>query len=205
MILDNHQSHINLDAIDYARENRVVLLSFPSYCFHKLQPLDRTVYGLKRYYNNACNGWIKDHPGSTMTIYDIPKIVGKAFLRAMTPLNIQPSFRASGIYPFDPDIFQDEDFLPSHVSDRPMAITMHANAAENVEETENISSTSYVNISVNVTPESIRLFRKAPPRKRRSGIKKGKTRILTDNPEKMQIAAQARKKEDNAGKKAISD
>ena len=124
MILDNHQSHINLDAIDYARENRVVLLSFPSYCFHKLQPLDRTVYGLKRYYNNACNGWIKDHPGSTMTIYDIPKIVGKAFLRAMTPLNIQPSFRASGIYPFDPDIFQDEDFLPSHVSDRPMAITL---------------------------------------------------------------------------------
>ena len=70
LILDNHQSHISLDAIDYARENGVVLLSFPPHCSHKLQPLDRTVYGpFKRYYNNACNGWMTDHPGSIMTIY----------------------------------------------------------------------------------------------------------------------------------------
>ena len=90
-----------------------------------------------------------------MTIYDISEIVEKAFAEAMTPLNIQSDFRFSEIYPFNPDIFQDEEFLPSHVTDRPMATTMHANAAENVKETENITSTSEVNVSDNDTPESI--------------------------------------------------
>ena len=82
-------------------------------------------------------------------------MVGKAFPRAMTPLNIQSGFRVLGIYPFKFDIFQDEEFLPSHLTDRPLATAMYANAAKNVEETENIPSTSNVNISVNVTPESI--------------------------------------------------
>ena len=50
-----------------------------------------------------------------------------------------------------------------------------------------------IRISTNVTPESIRPFRKSPPKKRRAGIKKGKTRTLTDTPEKIQIAAQSRK------------
>ena len=63
----------------------------------------------------------------------------------MTPLNIQSGFRVSGIYALDPDIFQDDEFLPSHVTDRTMATTMHTNAAENVEETENILSISDVN------------------------------------------------------------
>ena len=131
--LDNQQSYISLDEINYTRENGVVVLSFSPHCSHKLQPFDRTVYGpFKRYYNNACNRWMKDHPGSTMTIYDIPEILGKAFSKAMTPLNIPSGFRVSGIYPFDPDIFQYKKFFPSHVTDRPMATTMHANAAENI-------------------------------------------------------------------------
>ena len=50
-----------------------------------------------------------------------------------------------------------------------MATIMHTNAAENVEETENIPSTSDVNISVNDTSESIRPFGKAPPRKEEPG------------------------------------
>jgi transposase len=40
LILDNHQSHINLNVINFAKENHVTLLSFPPHCSHKLQPLD---------------------------------------------------------------------------------------------------------------------------------------------------------------------
>ena len=70
---------------------------------------------------------------------------------------------------------------------------MHANAAENIEETENILSTSDVNISVDVTPEFIRPFRKASPRKREAVIKKSKTRILTDAPEKSRLQLELEK------------
>ena len=96
------------------------MLSFPPHCSHKLQPLDRTVYGpLKRYYNAACDGWIVSNKGRTMSIYDIPAMVGIAFSRAMTPGNILSGFKVSGVFPFDRHIFPDSEFLPSDVTDRP--------------------------------------------------------------------------------------
>ena len=65
LLLDNHGSHLSLDGIDYCRENGVVLLSFPPHCSHKLQPLDRTVYGpLKHYVNNAMDRWMTNNPGN---------------------------------------------------------------------------------------------------------------------------------------------
>ncbi|KAG1714540.1 hypothetical protein GQR58_001134 [Nymphon striatum] len=90
LILDNHDIHISLDVIDYARANGVVLLSFPPHCSHKMQLLDRTVFGpFKTYYNAAADDWMKENKGKTMTIYEIPALVSKAFPRAMTPVNIQ--------------------------------------------------------------------------------------------------------------------
>lgn len=44
LILDNHESHISLKAIDYSRANGIVILTIPPHSSHRLQPLDRTVY-----------------------------------------------------------------------------------------------------------------------------------------------------------------
>ena len=90
LLCDNHESHISIDVLDYASANGIHMLSFPPHCSHKLQPLDRTVYGpFKKYYDSACDNWMFNHPGRTMTIHDIPEIVGHAFPKAMTPTNIQ--------------------------------------------------------------------------------------------------------------------
>ncbi len=112
LILDNHDSHVSLDVIDYARQNGVVLLSFPPHCYHKMQPLDRTIFGpFKNHYNAVADSWMRENKGKTMTIYEIPALTGKAFPCAMTPVNIQSGFRVSGIYPLDRNIFTDVDFL----------------------------------------------------------------------------------------------
>ncbi|KAH9524423.1 hypothetical protein Btru_054516 [Bulinus truncatus] len=42
---------------DYATANGIVMLSFPPHCTHKLQPLDRTVYGP---FKKACNNKLND-------------------------------------------------------------------------------------------------------------------------------------------------
>lgn len=39
LLLDNHETHVSVDAINYARENGIVLLSFPPHCTHRMQPL----------------------------------------------------------------------------------------------------------------------------------------------------------------------
>lgn len=55
LIMDNHESHISIDAIELARENGIIMLTIPPHTSHKLQPLDRGVFGpFKTYYNDAC-------------------------------------------------------------------------------------------------------------------------------------------------------
>ena len=120
LLLDNHVSHLSVDVLQFAKDNGVVMVSFPPHCSHKLQPLDRSVYGpLKRYYNVACDDWIVSHKGRTMTIYDVPAMVGLAYPKAMTPANIQAGFKVSGISPFNRNVFTDDEFLPADVTDRP--------------------------------------------------------------------------------------
>lgn len=100
------------------------MLSFPPHCSHKLQPLDRSVFGpLKRYVNSACDGWMRDNPGRTISIYNIPAIVKTALPAAITPSNITSGFCVSGISPFNPNVFvHDVDFAPSFVTDRPQTV-----------------------------------------------------------------------------------
>lgn len=53
LILDNHVSHLSIKGLDYCKENGIVVLSLPPHCSHKLQPLDRTVFGP---FKKAVNG-----------------------------------------------------------------------------------------------------------------------------------------------------
>ena len=128
--MDNHDSHVSVPVIDYAKKNGIIMLTFPPHCSHKLQPLDRSVYGpLKRYYNTACDAWMLENPGKPMTIYDVAGRVGRAFPLAMTPTNIQAGFRVSGNWPFNRDIFTGDEFLSSYVTDRPVPGSVTNNSA----------------------------------------------------------------------------
>lgn len=121
MIYDNHASHINVAVIDFCKEKGVVLLSLPPPTSHKLQPLDRSVFGpLKKYLADAMEAWMKSNPGKTMTIYDVAELAGKALPKASTPSNIMSGFRVSGIFPFNRNVFEDWEFAPSNVTDRPV-------------------------------------------------------------------------------------
>lgn len=120
LVLDNHSSHIHIDALDFCKTNGIVMLSFPPHCSHKLQPLDRSVFGpLKKAVNSTCDGWMRNHPGKTMSIYDIPGILGVAMPLVFTQSNIQAGFRTTGIVPFNRHLFGELDFAPAFVTDRP--------------------------------------------------------------------------------------
>jgi hypothetical protein len=106
LLLDNHNSHLSIAAFDYCKKNAVTFLAFPPHSSHKLQPLDRSVSGpLKTYVIRACDAWITNHPGQTMTIYDLPGIVNISVNSIATPANIKAGFLATGIFPYNKDIF----------------------------------------------------------------------------------------------------
>jgi len=120
LLLDNHESHINIEVINLCKENGITLLTFPPHTSHKLQPLDVAVYGpLKSYYNSACTGWLHANPGTPMTILNVAECFGKAYQLAFTPKNVQAGFKAAGIWPMNRDLFHDGDFDCAFVSDRP--------------------------------------------------------------------------------------
>lgn len=121
LLVDNHPSHITIHALDFCKAHGIIMLSFPPHCSHKLQPLDRAVFGpFKKGVNSACDSWMRNNAGKTMTIYNIPGIVATALPLALTQSNIQAGFSCTGICPFNRDKFTELDFAPSQVTDRPM-------------------------------------------------------------------------------------
>ncbi|XP_046615411.1 MFS-type transporter clz9-like [Neodiprion virginianus] len=121
LLLDNHISHISIQALNFCKENGIVLLSFSPHCTHKLQSLDRAVFGpFKKMINTATDNWMRNHPGRTMTIHYIPGIVKEAFPLSVTDRNAIAGFTCTGISPFNRNIFTAADYAPSSVTDRPL-------------------------------------------------------------------------------------
>ncbi|KYN36612.1 hypothetical protein ALC56_09037, partial [Trachymyrmex septentrionalis] len=119
LLVDNHESHLSIEALDYLKENGIIVLSFPYHCSHKLQPLDRSVYEpLKNYINTACDNWVASNPGKSLSIHHISEIIKTALPLATTSTNIQEGFRISGISPLNENIFPDTEFLGFNVTDR---------------------------------------------------------------------------------------
>lgn len=63
---------------------------------------------------------MRNNPAKTITIYDIPSIVNIALPLAFTPINIMKGYRVARIFPFNKDVFTENDFATSYVTDRPM-------------------------------------------------------------------------------------
>ena len=158
LILDNHDSHLSIEALNFCKESGIILLSRPPHTSHKLQPLDRGVYGpFKKAVNSVCDSWMLNNPGQTMTIYHIPGIVREALPLAITPKNIMSGFSCTGIVPFNRNIFDEMEFAPSLATDRPNpaeAISEPVASTSAASNTEPLASTSAISNSEPVASTS---------------------------------------------------
>ena len=132
--MGNHEAHVSIHFINLAKDNGVVLFTIPPHCSHKLQPLDKAVFGpLKHFYNDACRAWLMTHPGKRITINNIAKLVGKAYPLAICAKNILSGFSSTDIFPYNNNAYTDADFIAVNVTDLPSACdtsaTEHAIAA----------------------------------------------------------------------------
>ncbi|XP_065661487.1 uncharacterized protein LOC136084730 [Hydra vulgaris] len=91
LILDGHSSHKkNLSVIKKARHSNVIILSLPSHCTHKLQPLDVSFFkSLKIFYDQEVSTWLCLHPGRPVTELEVGELFGKAYGKAATVQNCQ--------------------------------------------------------------------------------------------------------------------
>jgi len=230
LLLDNHHSHISLEVLNFAKDNHITLLSFPPHCSHQLQPLDKAVYGpFKSFINAASDNWMRKphNAGKSMSIHVIPSLVSYAFPKAFTTANITSGFKATGIWPFDRHIFPPETFLPSSVTDRPLATEVNDSAipdssglahkdhplpenevsqsSPEVEAGPSQPCTGRVRRLFTCSPEEIRPFARRSPRKNKTKRKKAKSQILTDTPVKSAIEAEAKAAKRSVKKRLIHE
>lgn len=119
LIVDNHASHISLAAVNLCRENGVVMIGLPPHTTHRLQPLDVSFFGpLKTYYSQACDYYMVNHPGKTITDKEVGRLFGEAYVKAAAVGTAMKGFEKCSIEPFNPAVFSDLDFMPSDVSER---------------------------------------------------------------------------------------
>ena len=139
---------------------------------------------------------MRSNPGKILTVYNIPALINKAYLAAFTPSNIQAGFKLTGIYPFCRDIFDENAFASSELTNRSYlnqeiietsnAQTSCQNQEDNLFSTISTSSHQSNDISY-VSPSKILPISRAGPQKLTArGRKRGNTTILTDTPEKNQ-------------------
>ncbi|XP_074037775.1 uncharacterized protein [Leptinotarsa decemlineata] len=234
IVMDNHESHCSLEGILYARDNGIVIVTFPPHCSLRLQPLDVSVYGpFKGKYKIASNDWMIAHPGKTITIHNIVELAGKAFQNLFTMNNIVSGFRRTGIYPLNRNTFTDEDFDASAITDRPPTVDVHKSSKQLTnsslpQQNEELPSTSsgvtenhtfeppstsscgavelsvptihnqdseFSNFPSVISPDSVRPYPKAPLRNEKyRGRKRGRSKILTETPEKEALELEIREK-----------
>lgn len=119
LIVDNHASHISLEAVDFCRDNGIVLLSLPPHCTHRVQPLDVSFFGpLKKYYSQQCDVWMTKNPGRAITEYHVAGLFADPYSKAATVGIALSGFRSTGIFPYDPTVFKDADFAATATTER---------------------------------------------------------------------------------------
>ncbi|KAB0804091.1 hypothetical protein PPYR_01061 [Photinus pyralis] len=116
LIMDNHVTHCTLDAYTFCKENGIILLTIPPHTSHRLQPLDVTFYSpLKTAFNAECNKYLKNHPHEKITPFEVAELFNNAYMRVATLEKATKGFQVTGICPFNPDVFSDEDFAPAEL------------------------------------------------------------------------------------------
>lgn len=118
LLLDGHTTHTdNLDTINYASDHHVIMFCLPSHCTHRLQPLDVSfMKPVSSFYEKVVKSWLSSNPGRVVTHDIIPSFFSNALRAAAKPETIINGFRKSGIYPTNPNVFQEKDFAPAEIT-----------------------------------------------------------------------------------------
>ncbi|KAK2578344.1 hypothetical protein KPH14_005571 [Odynerus spinipes] len=200
LVFDNHSSHIHINSLDFCKENGTVLLSFPPHCSHKLQPLDRSVYGpFKKAINTTCDAWMRTNPNVEKTNHQSrnsalddktpplsPSLLNKV-TNSVEPISAT-SEQARNIQEMSP--------VSTTISEPDITHYLRTYSRSNSVDVQPSSSKSSSVILSGFSPEEVRPYPKAPPRKTTNrGHKTKKSTIYTDTPEKDAVRKEYEKKQ----------
>jgi len=104
LLMDGHSSHYTLEILQYAKDNKIIILGYPPHCTHVIQGLNVICFAkMKSEFHRKIQDF-QDLHFSNVTKHDFAGVFGQAFLHAFIPDSVKGAFTATGIYPFNPGI-----------------------------------------------------------------------------------------------------
>lgn len=203
LLLDGHTTHTkNLPLIETARENGVIILSFPPHCTHRLQPLDVSVMSpLSTYYSQEVNTWLRNNPGRVVTQFQLAKLFGAAYCKTATIQNAVSGFSKTGIFPTNRNVFSEADFAAAETTE--IHQTTPSTSTPPLADIVATTTTSITASSPSVPPSTptalnighemvspadlMPVPRISIDRKRTTDRRRGKTAVITSSPYKNEL------------------
>jgi len=104
LLFDGHNSHVNINFLEYCVKNRVIPICLPPHTSHRLQPLDVSVFSpYKQAYRRELRSRFENHEVG-VSKRNFYQIVSFARTQALTEHNIRSGFWYAGIIPSDGEI-----------------------------------------------------------------------------------------------------
>jgi hypothetical protein len=116
LLVDGHNSHYTRGFLEYARQNRISIVCYPSHSTHIYQGLDVVIFSvLKRAWSKNRDEYERE-TGKPVNKSNFLSVYAKAHIEAFTSTNIKAAFRVTGVEPFNPDVIPESALAPSQTT-----------------------------------------------------------------------------------------
>ncbi|XP_045771781.1 uncharacterized protein LOC123871831 [Maniola jurtina] len=145
LIFDGAKCHLDFTIVEEAEKCGITLYCLPSNTTHELQPMDKSVYrSFEHHWDQELIKYVSQHPERTLNKTSFNVVLSQVWSKCMTITNISNGFRATGLYPYNPDAIPEEAFAPSALSELPNPTNSENIAVLSVESGEQEISTANV-------------------------------------------------------------
>ncbi|XP_063931362.1 uncharacterized protein LOC135143425 [Zophobas morio] len=177
LLVDGHGSHKDLNVLNYAKHHGIIY---------------NVLFSSPLFYNQELISWLRNHPGRVIIHYQVAEIFKTAYNKSATIENAEKGFAATGIYPFNSEVFPDWMFTPSEVTN--VDLSDNETSSQRTENAEQIqpstSATSQLSETLEITKspnkdisiEDISPLPIAELAKNKKKRRKGKQGVLNDTP-----------------------
>jgi hypothetical protein len=106
LFVDGYGSYVTMKFLDYCEENKILLATYPPHSTYTLQPLNVGIFSpLSKAYDDEVETFLHASQGlNTITKREFFGLFWKAWNKAVSPANIEDSWRATGLVPWNPDV-----------------------------------------------------------------------------------------------------
>jgi len=112
LILDNASCHLSFDALVYARNHDIEIISLPPNTTNFLQPLDQLFFVLKNSFYNIASRLQLIRPGNTIRPCNFPHLLKQSMSDSWNSTYVKNSFRKTGVIPINRNAI---DFTPTEI------------------------------------------------------------------------------------------